>query len=178
MLVTAFPDGMRFLSEDQQKDTRALYRREMLDLDANECGAAVQRIIRSGKKFPLVAEIREATELIAMGNRSVGLEAWGRVQKAMAREGRNKIPGRDFHFKDPVILQTVEAMGWRYLCDSPDHVQDRARFIEAFDQLKRKAITDNIAGQIPPPIPRAQLHDGPRPLAAIVGDVMPKESQP
>lgn len=174
-LVTAFPDGLRFLDEEQQRATMKMYRYMLRDLEAAHAGHAIARVIATCKKWPSIAEIREAYDVQTNGRNALGLEAWGRVQKAMAREGRNRKPGIDFQFKDPIALRVVDAMGWRYLCDSPDHVPDRARFIELYDQLaKRDAIDQAVGIEIAPPIPRRELHGGPRSFAAIVGDVLPK----
>src|ERR1044072_4862148 len=180
VLATAFPDDQQLVA------TQKLYRRMMRDLDANACTQAIARLIATSKKLPKIAEIRSATMAQLQGRREFGLEAWGRVQKAVAREGIRKRPGDnterrpgDFHFAGddgPIILRCVDAMGWEYLCCSENQVADRARFIELYEQLATGAIEDRNVGEIAAPIPRRQLHVEARHIAAIVGEVVPKES--
>lgn len=177
-LATAFPDAWRFLDADQLDATQKLYRYMMRDLDAVACGAAVGRLVATRKKMPLVAEIREATEIQVGGRRALGLEVFSAARKLIGSKGRNRKPGVDFQWPDPVMGEVVEAMGYHYLCDSPDSnlVADRARFIELYDQLASRAAEDRAVAEIAPPIPRKELHDGPRSLAVIVAELsIPKE---
>jgi len=70
------------------------------------------------------------------------------VLKAISRAGRNRTPGVDFDFRDPLVLEAVRALGWVQLCDSENQVADRARFVELYDALaaksRRAAITENL----------------------------------
>ncbi len=171
-LVTAYPEW-RFLDKDQQKATSKVYRHMLRDLDADACGQACARIIATSKKLPTIAEIREATMLVMHGRRVLGGEAWGAVQKAIAREGIGKTPGQDFVWRDPVTARVVDAMGWKYLCGVTDDraVADRARFIELYEQLARQVTEDTAVGELAPPLPRRQL-GAPEPMRALVERVI------
>lgn len=172
MLTTAYPDFWRFLPADQQNLTARLYRHMMRDLDVEACNAAVGRLIATSKKMPTIAEVREAAYAQLEGRRIPGGEAWGRVQKAIAREGVRRSPGVDFVFVDPVCARAVDAMGWGRLCLSDDHTSDRARFIELYEQLARHEFEDGQVAQILPAPPRRYAVTGPRPIAALVSEVI------
>lgn len=177
MLTTAFPDGMRWLDEEQQKLTQKLYRRMMLDLDENIGNQAVARIIATAKKWPAISDIREAAEAMTNGHVAVGLEAWGVVVKAIGRYGRNRIPGHDFHVKDPITLAVIEMLTWRELCSAEDQTSNRARFVDAYDRLAKQAHQDRIAGEIAPLPRRHELPRGEtRSLAGIVAGLLPEVS--
>lgn len=174
-LVTAFPNEWRFLDEDQQKATRKIYRHMMRDLDARTCAAACARLIATCRKMPTIAEIREGTAQQANGRRLLGGEAWGKVTTAIAREGRARKPGVNFVWIDPVTAHVVDAMGWEYLCSmTEDRVMaDRARFIELYEQLAKRALEDASVAEIAPPIPRRGLQAGAAHIRDIVNGLLP-----
>lgn len=178
-LVTAFPDWMRFLDEEQQKATQKMYRHMMRDLDVEHAKIACARITATFKKPPSIADIREQTELAANGRDPVGLEAWGAVLKAIAKFGRNRIPGHDFHVKDPIVLAVINMLSWRELCTAEDQTSNRARFCDAYDRLAKQAQADRVAGEIAPLPQRRELPRGEtRSLGGIVAGLLPEGSTP
>ncbi len=80
-LFGAFPNS-RF--NEQNFET---YAESLLDLDAKACGAAAQRLIRTSKFLPTVAEIREAATAQRSGSRKTGAEAYAELLSAVQRHG-------------------------------------------------------------------------------------------
>jgi hypothetical protein len=119
--------------------TVAAYQRMLGDLDYPAANAAVERLIATSKWLPTVAEIREATLALNVGEIRPGGEAWGDVPRAIRRYGYMRTPGQDFDFDDPAVAAAVKAMSWQELCSSENAVADRARFIELYDQLAARS---------------------------------------
>ncbi len=171
MLATAFPDDWRFLNEDQQEATRALYRRMLRDIDYPRGDAAIVRLIATAKKMPKPSEIRLTAMRLSRGREHTGLEAWGDVQRKIRQYGRTRTPGKHFVIDDPVARHLVDVMGWTYLCTSENLVSDRAKFVESYDELATQQSEDLSVGKIAAPIPKRRLGAGPQPISAIVGEV-------
>lgn len=142
MLVTAFPSQMAKLSNEQQADTRTLYRRMLLDLDAKAAEAAVVRLISTSRFWPSVAEIRDAAQTTTVGHKRTGAEGWGDVKRTIGREGVYRRPRIDFSFADQVVDAVVHSLGWVELCNSENEIADRARFIQAYDAMASTARQD------------------------------------
>jgi hypothetical protein len=147
-VVTAFPATLARLTPDQQRDTQAIYRRMLADLDYPAANAAIERLLATAKFMPTVAEIREATLAIESGEQKPGGEAWGEVLKAVSVYGSYRTPGVEFTFSDPVTARCVDSLGWSSLCLSENTVADRARFIELYDkqaaQSRRKQLSESL----------------------------------
>lgn len=61
-------------------------------------------------------------------------EAWGEVVRQISRVGRDGQP----QFSHPLIERAVKALDWRELCNSENQVADRARFIQAYEQMVQR----------------------------------------
>ena len=126
VLMAAFPSAP-FVDE--------LWERVIGDLDYTLVGAAIDRHVATNKWPPTPAEIREAALALVIGETRAGGSAWGDAVKAIKRYGYMRTPGVDFTFDDPLVAETVSAMGWLDLCSSENQVADRARFTELYDHL-------------------------------------------
>jgi hypothetical protein len=128
--------------------TSGIYERMLADLDYPAANAAIERLLATAKWMPTVAEIRETTLTLAVGEQKPGGEAWGAVLKAIGREGYDRKPGVDFVFSDPVTMRCVQLMQWGKLCASENETADRARFIELYDRLavneRRKQLSESL----------------------------------
>ena len=133
--VTSFPSTMVRLSQEQQRQTMATYRRMLSDLDYAVANAAVERLMATCKFMPSVAEIRDTALSLATGEQVAGGEAWGALLKAISEQGAYRVPGTDFVFRDPVTAKAVSCLGWQNLCLSDCQPAERARFIELYDKL-------------------------------------------
>jgi len=184
MLITAWPDGMRWLSDEQQANTRRLYREFLRDLPYDAGDAAVRRLIAiwkpsSARGWPTIAELRATIRAQQFGRPLVGAEAWGEIQRLIKKFGAHRVPGVDFGISDPVVNGIVEIMGWRELCLSENPTADRARVIELCEQLSAREVADRAVGQLAPPIPVRRLAaPGGAILADIVQKILPKPEDP
>jgi hypothetical protein len=143
VLIAAFPAGKI------TDETVGVYERMLGDLDYPAANAAVERLLATSKWLPTVAEIREAALTLNTGEIRAGGEAWGEVITAIGRHGRNRLPGKDFQFGDPIVAECVAALKWRELCDSDNQVADRARFVELYDQLAARHRRSQLSESLP-----------------------------
>jgi hypothetical protein len=170
MLVTAYPSMMAKLTEEQQADTRRIYRAMLVDLDYELAGKALRGLITTCKFMPTIAEIREAAMHVKFGRQRPGGDAWGDVVAAMKRYGSYRTPGVDFQFEDPLVARAVAAFGWKELCGSENAIADRARFIELYEHMLGNARTDSqIAPGLPEPtVPEQRRITGARSIGELV----------
>jgi hypothetical protein len=76
------------------------------------------------------------TELVLeAGGQLTAPEAWGVVMREVRRVGHWGVPDLA-----PIVLQAVQAVGgWRQICFSENIAADRARFLEAYNLLQKRA---------------------------------------
>ena len=141
VLIAAFP------STKASGDTSKIYERMLRDLDCEQAGAAVQRLLASAKFMPTIAEIREAVLVSERGPKRAGGDAWGDVLAAVHRFGSYRTPT----FTDPTVAHAVAALGWSEICLSENQAADRARFIELYDKLQA---TERAELQVPADVRR------------------------
>jgi hypothetical protein len=123
-----------------QQDARAMaaaYTAGLADLEFSRVRAAVERLVKSSKWIPTIAEIREAAVDVAHGACIPGGQAWGRCLAMIRCYGSHRRPGIDFAVDDPLLQATIRAFGWLDLCQSTNPHADRARFIELYDELSK-----------------------------------------
>jgi hypothetical protein len=135
LLAAAYPAQRQRMSADDVRAMAAVYIAGLADLDHDRVRAAVDRLVKSSRFIPTIAEVREAAVDVAHGARAPGGDAWGRCLRLIRRYGSHRWPGIDFEVGDPVLLATIRALGWADLCNSDNAAADRARFIELYDQL-------------------------------------------
>lgn len=156
VLLAAYPSAAARLDAQAIRDTGAVYRRMLADLEYPEANAAIERLIATSKWLPSVAEIREAALTVSAGEVRAGGEAWGDVLDAVRRFGYMRRP----EFADPVVAQCVSMLGWGELCSSENQTADRARFIDLYDQLAGKQRREHIAGHLPAATRLRELRSG------------------
>lgn len=121
--------------------TIEVYYQDLRDLPSDLLFAAAAKArTNSGRNMafaPSTGEIRQAAAEILRSVRGVpsSYQAWQEVVRAMLEVGSYGTPT----WTHPLIGQTVDALGWRNLCMSENAVADRARFIQAFEQLSDRA---------------------------------------
>lgn len=141
MLIAAYPTYAKDQPAEQLRMTLKLYQRMLQDIDANVLQAATLQHIAVSKFFPTIAELRQVAGAIAAPATGTAMEGWGEVTAAMAdarfyryADGFHQIP----QFS-PITQRVVDAMGWGNLCVSEDSTADRARFLQAFDVMAKRA---------------------------------------
>jgi hypothetical protein len=132
------------------------------ELDATVCGKAAQRLIRTSKFLPSIAEIREACTEQTHGAVRSGEQAWGQLMMAKRKHGydygdddmRRRL--RDPLFSDPLIKQCLTLWGgWSAFSQAADDAADRSRFIALFASLAGRERQDLTAGKALPRPERA-----------------------
>lgn len=187
VLVTAFPDGLRFMDERQQEETRKLYRRCLLDLPYPAGNAAIAGIIATHKRWPAISEIRAASVSHAEGRLMLSGEAWGEVRKLRQPQERS------LDELEPTLRACIVAMGWVtrdlvfrggaeiprwYVVIGENEAADRARFVQMYDQLAHRSTQDRALGALAPPIrTRAALASG-ETVGAVIERLMPPSKDP
>lgn len=140
MLLAAYPH------RDMSAATSDVYERSLRDLDVEVARVAVERLIRTSRFLPSIAEIREACEFTQNGPRRTGEEAWAIAMKAVRYIGQYQ-PAPTF--KDPLIGEVLLMWGsWEEFCVSEGGVADRARFIQFYDELAKRRHEQDVAGEL------------------------------
>ena len=158
VLFGSFPNA-RFNEQNFES-----YAEGILDLDAGPVGKAAQRLIRTNKFLPSIAELREAATAQQHGPKKTGAEAYGELLDAVRRHGSK--PAIRVRDDGRVLVQTpwppladdvAQAMrqtwgSWSDCCHAPDaqEMADRARFIAAYDGLAERERQDLVSGQALP----------------------------
>lgn len=136
-LCATYPSQVAKLDKNQLRTMAAIYAKCLVDLEFTATAKAVERLAKSSRWMPTIADIRAEVGEVCHGQRRAGGEAWGDVLRAVGRHGHNRTPGVDFQFDDPLVADCVGHLGWTEICRSEIQAADRARFIELYDQLAR-----------------------------------------
>lgn len=145
VLFASFPNA------NLERKHAEAYLSAIVDLPADAVGKAADRLRRTGKFLPSIAELRAATADIVLGPARSGEEAYQVLLEAIRKYGRYEVP----QFSDPHLARALGVWGgWVDACNSPeDDPGGRARFIELYEQLVRRERDDIVSG-IPLPAPR------------------------
>ena len=124
--------------------TREVYWQTLQDIPSDELKAAVLHCVtESGRAFaPSIGEIRGAVSDLrrAASNVPSAYDGWQEVCHQMRDTGSYGVPA----FSSPLIERVVKNLGWRNLCLSENQVADRARFVQAYEQLMERATTEDM----------------------------------
>lgn len=121
--------------------TMQVYERMLADLDAHLLEAAALQHVADNRYFPTISELRALCREIGNPGALAPSEAWGIVIREIQNVGSYGTP----NFGDPLITTAVEQIGgWKHLCLSENVIADRARFIDAFRDL-RSTVTRELA---------------------------------
>jgi hypothetical protein len=174
LLAAAYPTQRQRMSPDDVLAMAAVYIAGLADLDADRVRAAIDRLVKSSRYIPTIAEIRAAAVDVAHGARRLGGQAWGECLALIRRYGSHRWPGIDFEVTDPILLTTIRSLGWFDLCASDNPHADRARFIDLYDQLaqgerKEAAIAPGATSPALPP-----RTTEPRRIGELMPGLLPK----
>ncbi len=127
--------------------TTKIYEDLLMDLDFEIARVAVEGLLKTTNFFPTVAEIRAACAERALGPVRLGGEAWAQALEAVRRTGAYD-PMPTFG-DDPLIAEALKLWGtWKDFCRSPeDDAPGRARFIDLYDQLAKRARSAAVEGK-------------------------------
>ena len=125
LLEQAYPN----LREPLKEGTIKVFSEFLSDIPFKDLEKAVASHISSEDWFPSVAQIRKAVS--GFSQLPTAMEAWGEAEEMMRHNGTSWKPD----FENPVLMATVKAMGWKYLCMSTNKVADRANFRDTYEEL-------------------------------------------
>lgn len=139
MLKVAFPNW----HPEDLRMTKEIYWQTLRDIPGEELKAAVLNCLtEAGRAFaPSIGEIRGAVAKLrkSVSNVPDSYQAWQEVITQM------NINGGDYGkpaWSHPLVERVVKQLGWRNLRMSEDQTADRARFIQAYEQLLGRAMSE------------------------------------
>lgn len=146
LVIAGWPSQRQRIDDDDMAAMTSLYAAGLMDLDAGVVRKAIERVVRTAKFMPTVAEIREAAGVVVSGDQITGLTAWGEVVRAIGKHGAYKRPGSaldveqgraDFAIENPLTLRVIRSLSWQALCSGTISTQtsDRARFADEYDTI-------------------------------------------
>lgn len=119
--------------------TVQVYYMDLKDIPYDELQIAAQHCrSEAGRKFaPSVGEIRGAVMELRRSSMNIpsAYEAWQDVLTQVNEVGSYGTP----KFKSEITEKVIKSLGWRNLCMSENQTADRARFLQAFEQLSERA---------------------------------------
>jgi hypothetical protein len=121
--------------QELERNRVAIYCECLADLDVEDVEDALRRLIAVSKWWPSVAEIREEVAMLAVADLPEPELAWAEVLRAVARDGAYRAPC----FEHEEIAEAVRAIGWRDICLEANVTSTRARFIDAYTAVRRRA---------------------------------------
>jgi hypothetical protein len=137
MFLAAFPN---YKPTDM---TPEIFFQTLQDIPSEELKVAVLNCLtEAGRAFaPSIGEIRGAVANLrrTAANVPSSYEAWQEVLTQMS------INGGDYGtpvWSHPLVERVVRQLGWRNLRMSEDQTADRARFVQAYDQLLNRAMSE------------------------------------
>lgn len=134
LMLGGFPSAATRIDSVALKAMQALWGALLESASYADGKAAVLRLCATRKFLPTISELLAEINAAHVGPRRSGLEAWGDVMRAVSRFGAY----RDPEFTDPHVTATVRAMGWQEICASENQVADRARFVDAYEQISAR----------------------------------------
>ena len=123
-------------------DTLTLYQELLADVPGDVLKAIAKQHLRTSKYFPVPSELSQPAMALTQSTRESAMEAWGSVTDMFNRGEYYFYEGgicRAPTWANPITAKVVRCMGGYFeLCKSTNLTADRARFIEAYDQLAQR----------------------------------------
>lgn len=146
LIAASYPSQRQRMSNDDVRAMAAAYRAGLLDLDSARVRTAVDRLVKSSRFMPSIAEIRAAVVEVEHGARRGGLEAWADVTRearricALSEHDVIRDPSlAKPQLDDQIAIAAARTLGWDEIRDRRvGDVSTRARFIELYDQLSAR----------------------------------------
>lgn len=125
------------------------YANKLIDLDHDALLAAIETLTVSSDFMPSIASLRQtAIELSPDSAIPDADEAYAEVRRMIGKVGWTAYlgEGRKTEWSHPAIASTVEAIGWRNICESENEEALRAHFFKLYGSAsarvsKQQAIT-------------------------------------
>lgn len=127
------------------RETVEEYTRALAAFDFPTISHAIDRLTRTAKFFPAIAEILEAAAMARIDAPSSS-KAWGEVVSEIRRVGHCNPP---VFSCEPIHEAVREIGGWLHLCNSQNATADRSKFHDAYRQLIRDAVHEFARRDLP-----------------------------
>lgn len=175
-VLGAFPLTRQKMSRDDVLAMTLSYCDGLMDLEYADALAAVTRINKTAEFMPTIAKIRaEVMEVLSL-QRKTGLQAWNEIIKLVGAMGAYRTPRVDFRIPDPISSILVTAELWRTIClgDLEDLKADRARFIDAYEELAKRAQKNiqALPGAIAAPPPKLERGGAPKTAGDAIANLL------
>ncbi len=116
-------------------DTIRIYSDMLADLEFANALAVVKKSLATSEWFPSIARLRILYAEAALRLPEVD-EAWTEVRTGIRAFGRERLP----EWSCNAVASTVEAIGWRTLCESTSLASERARFCEFYGKARERLV--------------------------------------
>jgi hypothetical protein len=142
------PLGQDLKSTTARESMISFWSSLLADLRPGQALQSAHVALRTAIHPPTPGELRKSA-LAGVLAAPTGADAWGRVQAAISRYGRNRGAEAKKQLADPTTIRAIKAMGgWVYLCNSENQVADRSQFVKHFDRKISEAAAMVTAGHV------------------------------
>lgn len=107
------------------------------DLDSKICSVAISKYIMTNKFPPTVADIRELSASVVIGDKPLWSDGWEEVLLAIRRYGSYN-EEKALESMSDITKQCVRRLGYQNLCRSEAIEVDRANFRMIFEQIANR----------------------------------------
>lgn len=119
VLAAAFRPVLRGMSDADMRTWSSVYALGLEDLEVSAARASVDRLVRTSRFLPTVAEIRAGVVTRREGQKRTGAEAWGDVMRVMGLPPSARLEGvlvgrrgeDQPEFADELVNRCVNALG-------------------------------------------------------------------
>lgn len=115
------------------------------DLDYIVAQAAIQKYMLTNKKCPTIADIRELSTSITVGEKPLWSDGWEEVLKAIRKFGSYR-ESEALESMSETTRRAVQRLGFKNICMSENIMADRANFRMIYEQIAER---EHTARQIP-----------------------------
>lgn len=107
------------------------------DLDYKVVSIAIQKYMLTEKKPPVIADIRELSTSVIVGDKPLWSDGWEEVTQAIRRYGSYN-EAKAMESMSDITKQCVKRLGYQHLCRSEDISIDRSNFRMIFEQVVKR----------------------------------------
>ncbi len=118
-------------------DSVKIWYQLLSDIDYEAANVAIQKHIMVSKFPPTIAEIREQTVSVTVGDKPIWSDGWEEVLRAIRKFGMYR-EGEALESMTEITRQAVKRLGFKEICMSENLMADRANFRQIFEQLAER----------------------------------------
>ena len=137
LLKANYSGTFKNMTKEEAEGKINLWAMMLSDVSKEDLLLVVQKIIATNKFFPTIAEIREGLGELRQERIPDAGAAWGEVVSGIRRYGYSREQEAMESFSETTRL-AVKRMGWQSLCQSEDHMADRAHFLRIYQAIENR----------------------------------------